>query len=303
NRGTLFLDIPEAEIVLDEKGNIKDIRKRLSFDAHSLIEEFMIAANVHTAKKMKALGKGVFRIHEKPSLEKLQNYADVAIVYKSSFNPTWDKAGEISTYLKSIEENPARSLLNKMLLRSLKKAKYSNLQDIGHFALALVDYTHFTSPIRRYPDLVVHRLLKGASYYDDNTLKHISEVCSLGEVNAMEAERNIIRIKQARYMEDKIGKGFIAEITGLNDYGMFLQLKDVFVEGYLPFAKFGFDQFVFDPSKMSVSGKQTNIKYKLGDEIEVKVASVDVFEGKIEFSASISVNTLSKKDSQNNKKK
>lgn len=284
-RGTLFLDIPEAEIILDEKGDIKDIRKRMSFDAHSLIEEFMISANVQTAKKMKSYGKGVFRIHEKPSLEKLQAYSDVAVVYKSVFNPTWDKAGQISSYLKSIEENPARALLNKMLLRSLKKAKYSNLKDIGHFALALIDYTHFTSPIRRYPDLVVHRLLKGASYYDDNALKHISELCSLGETSAMEAERNIIRIKQARYMENKIGKEFLAEITGINDYGMFLQLKDVFIEGYLPFSKFSFDHFVFDPLKMSVSGKETKLKYKLGDEINVKVANVDIFEGKIEFLA------------------
>ncbi|MCX6113178.1 MAG: RNB domain-containing ribonuclease, partial [Proteobacteria bacterium] len=199
-RGTLFLDIPEAEIIVDEKGNIQDIKKRPVWDSHTLIEEFMVSANIQTAKKMKETGKGVYRIHEKPNPEKLQNYADIARIYKTAFDPLWENAGDLSTYLKGLEKNPARSLLNKMLLRSLKKAKYSSARDIGHFALALVDYTHFTSPIRRYPDLIVHRILKGANYYDENTLKYFADMCSQGEINAMEAERSITRIKQARYM-------------------------------------------------------------------------------------------------------
>ncbi|MEI6079828.1 MAG: VacB/RNase II family 3'-5' exoribonuclease [bacterium] len=288
-RGTLFLDVPEPEVIVDEKGDIKDIKKRAVWDSHSLIEEFMIAANIQTAKKLKQTGKGVFRVHDKPDPEKLKSYSDIAKMYKVAFNPAWDDAAEISSYLEQIKKHPAHALLHKMLLRSLRKAEYSNAKDLGHFALALPDYTHFTSPIRRYPDLIVHRLLKGATYYDEKALKHLADICSQGEVNAMEAERSITRIKQARYMEDKIGQKFLAEITGLNDYGMFVQLKDVFVEGYLPFSKLGFDHFVFDPSKMAAKGKRTNVVYKLGDDIKVETVSVDIFEGKVEFAASAAI--------------
>jgi ribonuclease R len=108
-------------------------------------------------------------------------------------------------------------------------------------------------------------------------------VCSQGEINAMEAERSIVRIKQARYMEDKIGRRFKAEITGINDNGMFVQLNAVFVEGYLPFSKLGFDHFIFDPQKMAVRGKRTGARYKLGDLIDVVAVEVDVFQGKVEF--------------------
>ena len=174
-------------------------------------------------------------------------------------------------------------MLNKSLLRSLKKANYSNLKEDAHFALALKDYTHFTSPIRRYPDLMVHRLIKGMVAYKEEDLKHIAELCSIGEVKAMEAERSITKIKQGRYIENNIGKSFDGEISGISDRGMFIELKDVFIEGFLPFSSMSYERLIFDRSKMAVFGRGPKPRFKLGDKIKITVTEVDVFKGEITF--------------------
>ncbi len=148
-RGTMFLDIPEAEIILDKDGHISQIKKRPSWDSHALIEEFMVSANIETAKKMRSSGKGIYRSHEKPTLEAIRHYAELAKLYGAPFNESWSTGKEFSAYIAQIKKHPASAFLNKMLLRSLKKARYSHLHEFGHFALSLPDYTHFTSPIRR----------------------------------------------------------------------------------------------------------------------------------------------------------
>ena len=283
NRGTVFLDIPEPIFDINDKGNIIGVKKRPVYPSHSLIEEFMIAANIQSARLMKSKGLGVFRVHEVPSLEKLKEYSDLAGEYKVHFDPSWNTARQLSNYLKKIEKHPARSLLNRALLRSLKKASYSNSKELGHFALALKDYSHFTSPIRRYPDLMAHRIIKGTKYKEED-LKAICERCSEGEIKAMEAERSITKIKQARFMEDKIGKSFQGEVSGINDNGMFIELSEVFIEGFLPFSSLGYERFIFDRSKMAVFSKGPKPRFKLGDKINVIVMGVDIFKGEIEFS-------------------
>lgn len=283
NRGTVFLDIPEPFFDINEKGDIIGVKKRAVYPAHSLIEEFMIAANVQSARLMKSKGKGVFRVHEAPEPEKLKEYSELAGEYKVHFDPSWNTARQISSYLKKIEKHPAKSLLNRSLLRSLKKASYSNSKETGHFALALKDYSHFTSPIRRYPDLMAHRLIKDKSLYKEEDLRSICERCSEGEIRAMEAERSITKIKQARFMEDKTGKTFSGEISGINDRGMFVELQDVFIEGFLPFSNLGYERFIFDRTKMAVFSKGPKPRYKLGDKISVVVTGVDVFKGEVEF--------------------
>ena len=288
-RGTIFLDIPEAEILVDKNGHITNIKKRSSWDSHSLIEEFMISANIQTAKKMRQSGKGIYRSHEKPELERIKHYAELAKLYGAPFNEGWSTGKEFSSYITGIKKHPASSLLNKMLLRSLKKARYSHQYEFGHFALSLSDYTHFTSPIRRYPDLVVHRLLKGQGNYEPKSLEEVSKACNKGEINAMSAERSIVKIKQARYMEAHLGKKFKASISGINDYGMWVQLKDIFVEGYMPFARMGAEYFVFDPMKMCAKSRTSKLAYKLGDELDVLCFSVDVFKGEVEFALDINV--------------
>jgi len=282
-RGTVFLDIPEPKFEMDAKGNIVGVTKRPVWPAHSLIEEFMISANVESAKLMKSKGQGVYRVHLAPSLEKLKEYSDLAGEYKVHFDMAWNTAKDLSNYIKKIANHPAKALLNKSLLRSLKKANYSNLKEDAHFALALKDYAHFTSPIRRYPDLMVHRLIKGMASYKDEDLKRICELCSTGEVRAMEAERSITKIKQARYIENKIGKSFDGEISGISDRGMFIELKDVFIEGFLPFSSLSYERLIFDRTKMAVFGKGPKPRFKLGDKIKVTVTDVDVFKGEITF--------------------
>lgn len=283
NRGTVFLDIPEPVFTMDAKGNVTAISKRPVYASHSLIEEFMIAANIQAARLMKSKGMGIFRAHQAPDAEKLKEYAELAMEYKVKFDPSWNRAKQISDYLKKIQKNPARSLLNRSLLRSLKKATYSESKEQGHFALALKDYSHFTSPIRRYPDLMVHRLIKTKGLYKEEDLKRIAELCTQGEIRAMEAERSINKIKQARYMQDKIGNSFKGEISGINDRGLYIELKDVFIEGFLVFSRVSYESLIFDRSKMAVLGKGKKPRFKLGDLINVVLIDVDVFKGEIEF--------------------
>ncbi len=282
-RGTIFMNIPEAQIFLNDDGSVKNIIERPVWDSHSLIEEFMIAANIEAAKMMKQRSLGVYRVHEQPDPEKLRSYAETAKLYKVPFDVKWKHARDFSRFLEGLKNNPAKPLLNRLFLRSLKKAKYSNLPE-GHFALALSDYTHFTSPIRRYPDLIVHRLLKTLHNYDDEKTRIAADHCSDGELKSQEAERNIVKIKQARYLENKIGQEFEGEISGFNDYGIFVQLKDVFIEGYLRFSNTGHEMLTFNETRMAALSQQGKLRYRLGDSIRVYVASVDVFEGRIEFS-------------------
>jgi len=283
-RGTIFMNVPEAQIIINDDGTIKNIVERPVWDSHSLIEEFMIAANIEAAKKMKAQNLGIYRVHEQPDPDKLKSYAETARLYKIAFDPLWKHAQAFSKFLDGLKDNPAKGLLNKLFLRSLKKAQYSNLPQ-GHFALALLDYTHFTSPIRRYPDLMVHRLLKNVMHgYTDEKVKVAADHCSDGELKSQSAERSIVKIKQARYLENKIGEEFLGEFCGFNDYGAFVQLKDIFIEGYLPFSNMGHEMLTFDESRMALTGKQGKVRYRLGDDIKVYVSNVDVFEGRIEFS-------------------
>lgn len=273
-RGKINLNIEEAKVIVDAKGDIKDIKKRESLDAHKLIEEFMILSNIATA--LKTANLGIYRVHEKPSDESLSSFSEIAKAYNANFNPDWRSPKEIISFLNSIKGKPYEKVLNKMLLRSFKKAKYSS-ENLGHFALSLENYSHFTSPIRRYPDLITHRLIKNSKSYDKEELVKISDETSVGELKAMNAERDVVKIKQARFLEKRIGEIFKAEISGFSDYKVFLELKDFFIEGF----SFYSNEFTYDSSRMEIRKK--NKILKLGDELEVELLKVDVFSGNIEF--------------------
>jgi ribonuclease R len=279
-RGKLNLDIAEANIILDSKGDILNIEKRKTFSSHQIIEEFMIQANIVAAKKIK--NSGIFRVHEEPSEEKMENFSKIAKNYNVSFDLNDYSSKKLSSFLDKIKEKPYEKLLNIMLLRSLKKAKYDNV-NLGHYALSLNDYTHFTSPIRRYPDLLIHRLLKNSKAYQEKDLSFISENVSKGELTAQKAERDIIKIKQARFLEDKVGKSFEGNVSGFSLNAMFVELKTYFIEGRLSFSSIGKEFFIFNQSKMELVSENKKIKFKLGDKIKVVLKSVNVFSGEIDF--------------------
>lgn len=294
-KGALDFDLPEPEIRVAPDGEPTSIRVRGRLDSHRLIEAFMVSANEAVTEWM--LEKNapfLFRIHAAPTLEALEAYRDVAFGAGVDF-PLQDAASgplAISKFLETLIAHPAKLLLHTALLRSMKQAVYSASHEI-HFGLGSRAYTHFTSPIRRYPDLVVHRLIKkrikGASPGKDAEAKETSRLdtiaahCSRRERIATEAERESIKLKQTRFMVKRLGESFPARVTGVIERGIFLQIDDPFVEGFLSKDRLGGDFFVFEEKKMQLLGRKSRKRIKVGDEMRVIASAVSIEKRQIDF--------------------
>ncbi len=291
-RGAIDFDTTETYFEFNEQGRIGSIRPLVRNDAHRIIEECMLAANVATArlferKKMPAL----FRIHETPKEEKLgdlrQFLAELALRLPGGDKPT---AKDYATLLDAVQERPDRHLVQTVLLRSMQQAMYSS-QNLGHFGLAYPAYTHFTSPIRRYPDLVVHRAIKhllaggtAADFdYSQADLQGIAEHCSVTERRADDATRDAVAWLKCEYMQDKIGEEFDGIITSVNHYGIFVELEDIYVDGLVHITALDNDFYHFDPVGHRLTGKRTGMVYRLGDAVRIQVAAVNLDDRKIDF--------------------
>lgn len=286
-RGSLDFDFPEAKVLLGSDQEPIDIFVQARLDTHRLIEEFMILANEAVSEwashhKMPF----VFRVHEPPSAVSLVKFKEFSESLAVPFEFKKISPKQLSDYLKTIESHPAKDLLQTMLLRSLKQAAYFTVNG-GHFGLASNAYTHFTSPIRRYPDLIVHRLLKNqikSKRPFDHSVEHLDEMtqhCNYRERLATEADREAIRLKQSRMMLKHLGDVFPGKISGLNAKGLFIQFEKPFVEGFLPADEIESDGYVYKDSLFSYVSQRRGKRIRMGDAFSARVVRVALDERRV----------------------
>ncbi len=292
-KGSLDFDLPEARVVLGKDGRVSDILQVARLESHRLIEEFMLLANQTVAEHVARISVPfLYRIHEEPDQDKMEAFSDFVSTLGYSFSIGGRiRPKKIQKFLKSLEGRPEESLVNEILLRSLKKACYSP-ENVGHFGLAFSHYTHFTSPIRRYSDLIVHRILKELESRRYTTkrqvqmlgrLPKIAEITSEREKLAEEAERESVKIKQVEFMQEKLGDQFEGLISGVVPFGFFVRLDGSLAEGLVRISSLGDDYYVFDEKGRRFIGRRSRKIHKLGDRVKVQVVRVDKEQKEIDF--------------------
>lgn len=291
NRGSIDFDLPESEVRVTPQGDVKSIMRRERQDSHRLIEEFMIAANeAVTAWMMKRDWPFVYRVHDVPSQQALEKFQSLAAHVGVRFSIEDAASPQVlADLVRRLDGNPAQDLLNTALLRSMKQAVYSSTHGI-HYGLASEGYTHFTSPIRRYPDLVVHRLLRMALHSRgksvdklERELAEICEHCSYRERLASDAERESIKLKQVRAMIPNLGEEFDGKVVGMMEAGLFVQLENPYVEGMVPKEALIDDLYQFDEERMIFSGRRKKRMFKVGTPMRIRVVRADIDRRQIDF--------------------
>ena len=288
-QGMMDLDMPETRIIFNEERKIEAIVPQVRNEAHRLIEEFMLAANVCAARTISDAGyHGLYRVHDGPTEDKRDNLRkflfEIGLSLGGGDEPD---VQDYSRLLADMSERDDAEVIKPMILRSLSQARYEPTCD-GHFALGFTHYTHFTSPIRRYPDLQVHRtlkaiLLKKPSPYSEFQLVELGEHCSMTERRADDATRDVMRWLKAEYMVDRVGEEFTGAVSGVTGFGLFVQLDDIYIDGLVHITSLGNDYFQFDAAKGRLTGERTHRSYRLGDRLNVVVVRVDVDEGRIDL--------------------
>jgi ribonuclease R len=288
-RGALDFDLPEPEVILNLQGEAEDIIRAERNLAHQIIEEFMIAANEAVAHFMEKKGVPfIFRIHEPPEKAAIDEFRRfISLLGYRMRKDGGYSSRELQKVLLEAKGRLEERVINNLLLRSMKWAKYS-AKNLGHFGLASKAYTHFTSPIRRYPDLIVHRLLKNVLFkeketYSEEALAKKAEHLSQRERVAMEAEREILDRYRVRLMKDKIGEEFDGVISGVTPYGFFVELKEIFVEGLVRVTSLHDDYYHYHEDKYCLVGERTYKRFRVGEAVRVKVERVDVERRQIDF--------------------
>ncbi|HXU35699.1 MAG TPA: ribonuclease R, partial [Blastocatellia bacterium] len=318
-RGAIDFDLPEAELWFNDEGQIGGIARSERNIAHRLIEEFMLLANETVAMHLEALNvPSLYRIHEEPNIEKVEEFAEIA----ASFGHKFSMHGPIpqrglQQLAREIRGRPEERLLSYLMLRSMQRARYTP-QNAGHYGLAMKTYTHFTSPIRRYPDLIVHRILRevinrgrqaefagadpgskhaikrlsspGARLLDEerevelrSALEVIGDHSSERERTAADAERELMDWRKAEFMADRVGDEFDGIITGVKDYGFYVELNEFFIEGLVHISTLG-DVYEYQERKHRLVSERTRRVFRLGDEVRVLVNRVDRVRHLIDFS-------------------
>jgi ribonuclease R len=302
-RGSIDFDLPEPLLEFDEFGEMTGVTRAPRNIAHRLIEEFMLAANEAVASHLEAAGVPmIFRIHERPDPKRVLEFEDVAIQFGYSLgtgaapvkrfkgetvaldNPTLTSRS-YQRLVAKIAGKPEERILSYLMLRSLKQARYSE-QNMGHFALGAASYTHFTSPIRRYPDLIVHRALSayldGQMYEAD--MRGIATSSSESERRAAEAERELVEWKKVKFMIDRVGDDFDALIISTTRFGFFVELAEMFIEGLVAMDALPGDRFTYHENTRKIIGERTRRAFSIGDRVRVHLDRVDAVEKKLQFS-------------------
>ena len=296
-RGAIAFEQPEVRFELDERGSPIRAYTKERTETMMMIEDYMLLANQQVATFIheKAQSKGqdtafIFRIHDKPNPDRIEELALFvrALGYQFESKDGEIEAKTLNKLMEDVTGSPEENLIKTATIRSMAKAIYTT-KNIGHFGLAFTYYTHFTSPIRRYPDLLAHRMLRrhldGSPISSKELAKYeqISAQSSEREMEAVSAERDSIKFKQVEYMANKVGDTFDAVVTGVADWGVYVQEVGSQAEGMIHISKLGDDYFVHDKSKYHVKGERTGKKYRLGDEIKVKLTRADVDERQLDF--------------------
>lgn len=286
-RGAIDFETLETKIEFDDRGKIARIVPYERNDAHRIIEECMLAANVCASEYLqKKKHPTLYRVHEGPTPEKLKALREFLAEFGLHLSGGDDPhAKDYAELLKKIKGRPDEQLLQTVMLRSLQQAQYSP-ENVGHFGLAYEAYTHFTSPIRRYPDLLVHRSIKACltgGQYNPGKWDEIGAHCSMTERRADEATRDVVNWLKCYYMQDKLGEEFDGVISSVVSFGIFVALNDVFVEGLVHVSDLGRDYFHYDPARHQMLGERTGQRFRLGDKVRVRVARVDLETARIDF--------------------
>jgi ribonuclease R len=286
-RGAIDFETIETEMIFDQHDKIERIVPVKRNDAHRLIEECMLAANVCTSDFLRGNDHPMlYRIHEGPTPEKLAALREFLKGFGLQLGGGDDPhASDYAKLLARVKDRPDAQLLQTVMLRSLQQAVYSP-DNVGHFGLAYESYTHFTSPIRRYPDLLAHRAIKGVlrrQRYDPGNWHELGARCSMTERRADDATRDVVAWLKCYYMKDRVGETFSGSISGVTSFGAFVALDGVYVEGLVHVSELGNDYFHFDPARHQLMGERTRKRYRLGDRLRVKVVRVDLDTSRIDF--------------------
>ena len=291
-RAPLEIDVPERRILLDDEGKVRDVIVPERLAAHRLIEEFMVQANVCAAETLEAKRTPlIFRVHEPPSLAKMEGLHE----FLASLELSLVKGGSVRPHhfnaiLQRVADGENAELVNQVVLRSQSQAEY-NPENLGHFGLNLARYAHFTSPIRRYADLIVHRAMiaalglgeGGLTNEEANDLGRIAEHISTTERRAMQAERDTVARLIALYLADKIGATFRARISGVTKAGLFVTLEETGADGFVPISMLGDEYFLYDEAGRALVGQDSGLGYRLGDVTDVRLVEAAPVAGALRF--------------------
>ena len=322
-RGSIDFDLPEPLIEFDQWGEMTGIKRAPRNIAHRIVEEFMLAANEAVASHLERSGiPSIFRIHETPDPKRVMDFEEVAAHFGHSLGVGAIPVKRFSVVdrkrdgskkrrdivlaesrlavssrnyqhlISRIEGKPEERILSYLMLRSLKQARYS-AENLGHFALAAASYTHFTSPIRRYPDLIVHRILSALLAspaknapppLGEEEVRAIAGECSLSERRAADAERELVEWKKTKFMIDRIGESFKALIISTARFGFFVELEELFVEGLVPIETLPGERFTYHENSRKIAGERTRREFSIGDAVCVRLDRADAIEHKLQFS-------------------
>ena len=291
--GSLDFDLPEAKIVMNDRGEVLELRNKVRLESHRLVEEFMLAANRAVALEVFRQAKPfLYRVHAKPDLEKLEGFSYMMSRLGHTFpvSPTM-KPIQFARFLAGVKDTPEVDLINELMLRSMQKAVYQR-ENIGHFGLAFNHYTHFTSPIRRYPDLLVHRLLRRlrqgkftAAFVKrlPSVIDNVGAHCSETERVAEAAERQAVKIKQVAYMAGQLGEEYHGVISGVMPFGFFVRLDNMGVEGLVRMSTIDDDYYQYNEREYRIVGRRRGRTFRLGDPVHVGVLKVDTERNEVDL--------------------